>query len=115
MKKNALYTILGVVALSLAGCGGGGGASSTTGANIVSGVASAAPIKNGLSNVKIYALNADGTEGPLLRTTSTDAAGFYSASVGTYSGPVLVKVSGTYTDEATEVQITIPADKPLRA
>ncbi|UFS70638.1 hypothetical protein LPW11_00245 [Geomonas sp. RF6] len=115
MKKNALYMILGAVALSLAGCGGGGGAG-TTATNTVSGVASAGLIKNGLSNVNIYSISQlYGESGQLLKTTSTDARGYYAADLGSYSGPVLVTVSGAYLDEATGTAVTITPQKPLMA
>jgi hypothetical protein len=105
--------LLSAAALILAGCGGGGG---TTQANSsVSGVASKGLITNGSNNVKIYALNSDGTTGSLLKTTSTGANGEYSADLGSYRGAVLVEVSGTYTDEATGQPVTISANKPLRA
>jgi len=117
MKLKTLATMMiAMMALTLSGCGGGGGGGGTqTPSATISGVASKGLIKNGTNNVKIYALNSDGTKGTLLKTASTGANGEYSADLGSYSGPVLVEVSGTYTDEATGQPVTISADKPLRA
>lgn len=112
MKMRMLVSmIIAVASLTLSGCGGGGGGAAHT----VSGVASKGLIKNGTNNVKVFALNSDGTKGALLATTSTGANGDYTANLGGYTGAVLVEVSGTYSDEATGQPVTIAADKPLRA
>jgi hypothetical protein len=113
--KSFWYLIIAATALALAGCGGGGGGGTTAPAvsYSVSGVASAGLIKNGTVNV--YALNADGSKGSLLKTTTTDNTGYYSANVGGYTGPVLVEAYGSYTDEATGTTMTIPSTSPLRA
>ncbi|MBJ6725343.1 hypothetical protein [Geomesophilobacter sediminis] len=110
MKRVLALLAIVVVFLGLASCGGGGGGG--TPSTRVSGVASKGIIKNGL--IRIFALNADGSKGALLKETSTDANGAYSASFS-YSGAVLVEASGSYTDEATGATKTIPADAPLRA
>jgi hypothetical protein len=118
MKLNKLiFMMIATMALTLSGCGGDSSNGVQTPAvnNTVSGVASKGLIKNGSNNVKVYALNSDGTKGSLLATTSTGANGEYSAVLGSYSGAVLVEVSGTYTDEATGQPVTISVDKPLRA
>jgi len=112
--KTLIGMMIVAMTMTLSGCGGGGGgggAATTT----VSGVASKGLIKNGVNNVKVFALGSNGAKGTLLATTSTGASGEYSANVGTYAGLVLVEVSGTYTDEATGQPVTIAADKPLRA
>ncbi len=111
--KTLASMIIATTALLLSGCGGGGGGGGTT--HALSGVASKGLIKNGTNNVKVYALNADGSKGSLLATTSTGAKGDYAADLGSYAGAVLVEVSGTYTDEATGQPVTIAANKPLRA
>ncbi|MBJ6725069.1 hypothetical protein [Geomesophilobacter sediminis] len=109
--RSLLWLMMASTALlfSLSGCGG-----SDSGHTKVSGVASKGLVKNGTDNVKIFALKADGTKGNLLATTSTGPNGDYSADLG-YAGPVLVEVSGTYTDEATGQPVTISPDKPMRA
>ena len=101
--------VIGLLTLSACGGGGGGG----TPGNAISGVASKGIIRNG--SIKVYALNADGSKGQLLRETVTDSSGAYRAELGAYQGAVLVEASGSYTDEATGATRTITADAPLRA
>ena len=109
--KSILYALLiGMLTMAAAGCSGSSGSPQPT---IVSGVASAGLIKNG--TVSIFALNADGSKGSLLKTATTDSAGAYSADISPYSGPVIIEAVGNYTDEATGATMTITAEKPLRA
>jgi hypothetical protein len=96
--------------LTLAACGGGGGG---TVDSSVSGVASKGIIRNGA--IKVYALNADGSKGALLKETVTDNNGAYRAELGSYRGAILVEASGSYTDEATGSTKTIAPGAPLRA
>ena len=95
LKVSILFiAILSAFALILTGCGGGGGGTS------ISGLASKGPISGG--TVTVFALNADGSKGNQLGTTTTNANGLYSVNIGSYTGNVLVDVTGgTYTDEAT--------------
>ncbi|MCL0083768.1 hypothetical protein M1N77_04510 [Thermodesulfovibrionales bacterium] len=68
---------------------------------VISGGAFLGPIKGG--TVKVFAF-ADGSKGDQLGSTATTGAdGMYPAiNIGTWTGPVLVKVTGgTYTDRAT--------------
>lgn len=111
---GAKMSALAVLLLVLAACGGGGSGSSGGGSasNSVSGVASKGLIANGV--IKVFAVNADSSL-RLLVSTTTDAAGKYSADIGPYAGPLLVQASGSYTDEATGAIKTVPADSPLRA
>jgi alpha-tubulin suppressor-like RCC1 family protein len=54
------------------------------------------------ATVSAYQVNADGTQGTLIATTTTDSSGNYSLNLGAYSGPVyLTSTGGTYTDTAT--------------
>jgi alpha-tubulin suppressor-like RCC1 family protein len=54
------------------------------------------------ATVSAYQVNADGTQGALIATTTTDSSGNYSLNLGAYSGPVyLTSTGGTYTDTAT--------------
>ena len=114
-RRLRVIVLTGCLALAGCGGGGGGGGASAPAVTTVSGVASKGLIKNGLNNVKVFALNSDGTKGTLLQTASTGPLGEYSAALGSYTGAVLVEVSGTYSDEATGQQVTISANKPLRA
>jgi hypothetical protein len=51
-----------------------------------------------------------------LKETVLDVDGAYTVDIGTYTGPIVVKVTGTYKDEATGLKVTIkPEDPPLRA
>lgn len=94
------------LAAIMIGCGGGGGGTNETAATTINGVASLGPISGG--TVKVYALNADGSKGSQLGTTvTTGADGSYSVSIGTYTGNVIVEVSGgNYKDEATGSTLT---------
>jgi hypothetical protein len=61
--------------------------------------------------VKAYAIN-NGLMGAQIGTGTTDAQGNFSLTIGSYSGPVMLQMSGgTYTDEATGNSITMqPGD-----
>jgi hypothetical protein len=84
------------------GSGGGGGASPT---KSVSGIAAAGPISGG--TVTIYSIKTDGSKGDTLGTATTGQDGSYSVNIGSYTGDVLVELSGgTYTDEATGGNLT---------
>ncbi|TGU70231.1 hypothetical protein E4633_18705 [Geomonas terrae] len=97
-----------------AACGGGGGGSKST---TVTGVAAAGVIKGG--TVKVFAPYSSATEADKKQigaTATTDATtGRYTVNLGSYTGPVIVEVFGSYTDEATNQTATIPSTAPLRA
>lgn len=110
MKRLTVrFGLLAAVLLVLAGCGGGSVSAPTT----VTGVASKGIIKNGV--VRIFQVGRDGTKGKLLKETSTDASGAYSADLGSYSGPIVVEVSGSYLDEVTGESVSVSDTAPLRA
>jgi hypothetical protein len=112
---TAIKMFFAAATLILYGCGGGGGGGgggSTAPATVVSGVASKGPIVGG--TVKIFALNADGSK-TLIATATTGSTGAYSASLGSYTGPIYLEASGSYTDEATGQTLTISPATPLRA
>lgn len=109
-----LVTILSVVSLCLAGCGGSGGSgtSSSGSGSTVTGTASKGPINGG--NVAVYEVNLDGSKGRLVGTATTGADGSYSVNLGTYQGNVLVEITGgSYKDEATGT--TVDNTTTLRA
>jgi hypothetical protein len=112
--KVLTVLIIATIALSLAACGGGGGGGNTQqpASTIISGVVSKGIIKNG--TVKINAVTS-GVKSTLLATTTTDTNGRYSASIGTYTGAILVEASGSYIDEATGLTKVIDPAAPLRA
>ena len=96
-----------------AGCSGGGG-EWTASPRTVSGYASKGIIKNGV--VSIYTLNSDGSKGQKLSETTTDLTnGYYRTNVGKYYGPLIVEVSGSYTDEATGRMAIVSSTTPLKA
>ncbi|HIJ88647.1 MAG TPA: hypothetical protein HPP97_13375 [Desulfuromonadales bacterium] len=117
IKKLAISSF---IALQLAACGGGGSSSNapivppvtpnTTSDSVIPGMASKGPIDG---NVAVYAIAADGSRGTLLKGGVPVTKGVYSVNIGKYDVPVLIEVSGSYTDEATGA--VIPLDKPLRA
>jgi len=120
MKRIRLLAASALIALSIAGCGGGSGGTAPGGSNndgtpgndtVISGIASKGPITGTIS---IYALTGGGSKGSLLKSAPI-TAGEYSANIGKYAGPVLIEVSGSYTDEATGSILQIPESAPLRA
>lgn len=108
--RNLVGLLLSLFTLVVLGCGGGGGGGGGVTPNPVtttlSGEASKGPIIGG--DVKIFAINADGTlqSTPLTTTdgkpvTTTAPLGAYSAVIN-YEGPVKVVITGgSYKDEAT--------------
>jgi hypothetical protein len=114
-----------LTAILLSACGGGGGSSSqpnnsaqqnpsvatnTTTDTVITGMASAGLIDG---TATIYAISADGGKGALLKGNVPVLKGSYSVNIGKYAVPVLIEVTGSYTDEATGT--TIVLGSPLRA
>jgi hypothetical protein len=88
--------------LLLSGCGGGSGDSGGATASVESTITGAA-VKGPVSGatVKAYAIN-NGLMGAQIGTGTTDPQGNFTVSIGAYSGPVMLQMTGgTYTDEAT--------------
>ncbi len=74
------------------------GATGGSTSGMMSGTATMGPVVGG--QVSAYAI-AGGTMGAQLGAALTDAAGDFSISVGSYSGPVMLRMTGgTYPDEA---------------
>src|SRR6185369_6066946 len=113
-KTKLLYlTLLACFVGMLSGCGGGGGGAGGTvggGPTVptvvttkVAGTASKGLVKDGI--VKFYAVT-DGVKSPTPLVTNpaivqTGQDGKFSADLEHNSGPVVIEVSGKYTDEAT--------------
>jgi len=116
MRKLILAALAASVAL-VSGCGGGGGGGgggTPPASTVVKGTASKGIIYPG--TVKLYAVDANGVKGSSpLKTVSTNTDGTYTADLGSYSGALIVEVSGTYKDEATNTNVTIDPSKPLHA
>ena len=97
------------------GCGGDNGgtttaatttAATTSGGNtVISGTVIKGPVQGG--NVTAYGVN-NGNKGSQLGSATTDAQGNFSMTIGAYSGPVMLSMSGgSYTDEATGSMMTM--------
>ncbi len=116
MKSRYFFSlILSMCLFTLSGCGGGsGGGNNGAGpTTTVSGVASKGIFTAG--QVKVYALNVDGSKGALLKTASINGDGSYSANIGAYTGAVITEASGSYRDEATGATMQVTDASPLRA
>lgn len=120
MKIRILVGMLiSATLLALTGCGGGGGGS-TPAAPASTTVVSGTPFKGAFDtggSVQIFGVDANGVKDATpLKATLLDAFGSYSVDIGTYTGPIVVEVTGTYKDEATGAKVTIaPEGPPLRA
>lgn len=100
-----------ILSVLMAGCGGGGRSAPVTS---VKGTASKGLIYPG--TVKFYGVDVSGVKGTKpLATASTDGNGKFTAELGGYAGPLVVEVTGTYTDEATGSSTTIDSTAPLHA
>ncbi|SNB44959.1 hypothetical protein [Geobacter sp. DSM 9736] len=114
---NIRFLLSVIISLSLAtifGCGGGGSSGGPS-ATVVSGTAAKGPINGGTVNIYAVRSGAVDRSAPLGTFTPTPASGVYSVNIGSYTGPVLIEVTGgSYTDEATGAQLDISA-VPLRA
>ena len=107
---RALQILISTLTLSLlVACGGGGGGSGVTTATTpttptanngtVSGTAVKGPVAGG--TMTAYAI-VNGVMGSQLSSAITDSQGNFQLSIGTYTGPVMLQLSGgIYTDEAT--------------
>jgi hypothetical protein len=112
----ALTFLIGSLSL-LSGCGGGGSTAATPTGNggttvtngMISGTAVKGPISDG--TVKAYAIS-NGTMGAQLASGTTDSQGNFTMSIGSYTGPVMLRLSeGAYIDEATGTGMTMdPGD-----
>jgi hypothetical protein len=106
----AFIVILTTSALIMAGCGSPTLSGNGTG-TIIRGIASKGLIKGG--TVTIFALTQNGSKGDELGTALTDLNGAYSVDLGSYTGNVLVEITGGhYVDEVTDADIPAP---PLSA
>lgn len=93
--------LMAAAVLALAACGGGGGSGSSVVASggIIGGTGFKGPVSN--ATVTAYAVTG-GSPGTQLGSATTDATGKFSVSVGNYSGPVMLQLTGgSYTDEAS--------------
>lgn len=98
--------------LLLFGCGGGDGAAVTTGGAISGRVA-----KGPVSGAAVFAFSlGGGTMGAQLGSATSDAHGNFTLPIGSYAGPVMLRMSGgAYTDEATGTSMTMQASDVMTA
>ncbi|MEO8653249.1 MAG: hypothetical protein ABI409_03920 [Ramlibacter sp.] len=121
LTKHLPLALTALAALLLAGCGGGGSSSidgtgsattpsaqGTMSGNVVKGPVSGAA-------VQAFALSG-GVMGAQLSSAVTDASGAFKMPMGSYSGPLMLQMSGgTYTDEATGIPMTMGAGDVMTA
>jgi hypothetical protein len=98
-----------LVAGLLAGCGGSGGSGGAAVAPVatttISGVASKGLVSG--ATVTVYSVS-NGTKDKVLGSNLTDALGSYSIDIGSYTGPVLLEVTGgSYKDEASGIRTSL--------
>lgn len=101
-------------AASAGGGGGGGGGGGTNSLQITGNVVDA-PLVG--ATVNLYLLNADGSKGALLGTTTTDGSGAFSVTLSpSPASPVLAEATGgSYIDEVTEQPVTLSPSDSLTA
>ncbi len=109
----ALTLLIGSLSL-LNGCGGGGGGGTTAASGgIISGTAVKGPVDGG--TVTAFAVT-NGTMGVQLDSGTTDSQGNFKLSIGDYSGPVMLQLSGgTFVDEATGTAMTMSPGNVMTA
>jgi hypothetical protein len=92
--------------LLLFGCGGGSGGGATSSVDsVIAGTAAKGPVSG--ATVTAFAIG-NGMMGAQIGTGTTDMQGNFTVSIGAYSGPVMLRMSGgTYTDEATGASMTM--------
>jgi hypothetical protein len=111
MTTNVIQGLRALLALSavtlsasmLAACGGGGGGGGGNPPPPVSGTVSGTAVKGPVAGATVtaYGING-GAMGAKIASASTDAQGNFHLSMGTYTGPVMLQMTGgTYTDEAS--------------
>lgn len=103
------FSALALAVALLVGCGGGGSASGDGPAAVTTGTLSGTATKGpvGSATVKVFAIS-NGAKGGQLGSSTTDANGNFTMTMGAYSGPVLLQVrGGSYLDEATGVRMNM--------
>jgi hypothetical protein len=100
-QLSRIWLLFATVAVLLfqTACGGGGGIDVGSGGTGISGAVTKGPVSN--ATVNAFAI-AGGQTGAQIGSTTTDANGNYTMSIGTYTGSVMLQASGgSYRDEAT--------------
>src|SRR5674476_721041 len=90
IAMKTLRIILTTLVLSIiTACGGGGG--STTAQGSISGTATKGPVSS--ATVTAYAIS-NGQIGAQISTAQTDRNGNFTMTTGSYTGPVMLQMSG---------------------
>jgi len=101
-QLSRIWLLIAMVAVLLfqSACGGGGSSIDVgSGGTGISGAVTKGPLSN--ATVNAFAI-ASGLTGAQIGSTTTDANGYYTMSIGAYTGPVMLQASGgSYRDEAT--------------
>lgn len=124
MRKTIFFKglLLGTASAFLCACGGGGGGGGSVAddSTTISGVVSKGIFTSG--TVKILGNRGGGTDSSFhfanyttLATSAIDGTGNYTAKIGSYRGPLMVRAFGTYTDEASNTSVTISEAQALSA
>ncbi len=103
-RDQTLWACAAFLGLAIGGCGGGGGggsASPPAAEGSISGVATKGPVAG--AAMAAYAIES-GVMGRALGSATTDGQGSFSVPIGSYSGPVMLRMSGGhFMDEASGV------------
>lgn len=118
MKKPNLQGFLFFVFIVfvLIGTGCGGGTNSGKDAPDIGGSVSGYGIDGLIINGDVSIYSYSGAKGSLLATAKTDTKGQFSATIGNYSGPILIEVrNGYYIEEASGYRIDLNVGDYLSA
>jgi len=115
MKTVSLAKIIAIMAVSalLFACGGGG--SSAPQGTVVNGVARAGIFTKGKVVFEGYSGASKNKQYEIAFSNFSSPTGAFQCNIGSYSGPLRLDVTGTYTDEATGKSVTVTPDNPLKA
>ena len=106
-------TVGALLLLSACGGGGGGGDAESAIGGVIGGTGIKGPVAG--STVTAYSISG-GAMGARIGTATTDASGNFSLSIGSYSGPLMLQLSGgTYTDEATGMAMPMASGDVMTA
>lgn len=112
--RNLARGLAVTAVLALAACGGGDGGGTVVGSGgVIGGTGIKGPVGN--ATVTAYAVSS-GSPGAPIGTAMTDASGKFSLTIGNYSGPVMLQLSGgSYADEATWAMMNMAAGDVMTA
>ncbi len=120
VSRMMLFTLPALAMLVLFGCGSGTGtvgAGNNTGMQGSSGMVGGSATKGPVSGATVTAYGImSGMTGTEIASAMTDSQGGFTMTIGNYSGPMLLKMSGgTYIDEATGITMPMAAGDIMTA